>query len=97
MEFTFQKRVYENFDIDFQKICDYIREEYKGSDVDIIEIFGDNVEYYLEKTHGIVIYICADDDGILYDDNEAVLDDIFYKFENWFNKNKRYLNIIEIY
>ena len=86
MEFTFQKRVYENFDIDFQKICDYIREEYKGSDVDIVEIFGDNVEYYLEKTHGIVIYICDDEDGILFDDNEAVLDDIFYKFENWFNE-----------
>jgi hypothetical protein len=26
---------------------------------------------------------------ILYDDNEAVLDDIFYKFENWFNENYR--------
>ena len=88
MEFTFQKRVYETFDIDFQKICDYIREEYKDSDdVDIIELFGDNVEYYLEKTHGIVIYICSDDEGILYDDNDGVLDDIIYKFENWFNKN----------
>lgn len=88
MEFTFQKRVYEIFDIDFQKIYDYIREEYKGSDdVDIVEIFGDNVEYYLEKTHDIVIYICSDDEGILFDDNEAILDDIFYKFENWFNEN----------
>ena len=88
MEFTFQKRVYETFDIDFQKIYDYIREEYKGSDdIDIVEIFGDNVEYYLEKTHGIVIYICSDDEGILYGDNSGVLDDIFYKFENWFNEN----------
>ena len=50
MKFTFKKVLYGELNIDFQKICDYIREEYKGSDVDIVEIFGDNVEYYLEKT-----------------------------------------------
>ena len=89
MTFTFKKRDYVDVSIDFQKIHDYICEEFKDSEfeVDIVEIFGDNVEYYLEKTHNIVIIFDDDDSilkGILFNDNEEILDDIFLKFQKWY-------------
>jgi hypothetical protein len=52
MKVTFKKVLYEKFDIDFQKIYDFISKTNNCADMNYIyEEFADNVEYYLTQTH----------------------------------------------
>ena len=92
MEIQLIHTAVETFDIDFQKIFDYMLNEsndYKSIDDYDIE-FGDNVEYYLRN-----IYDLDFDDGgesyyTLVDYSYDLIADGFYK---WLNENKEALKL----
>jgi hypothetical protein len=88
MKVTFKKVLYDELDIDFQKIYDFISKSNNCDDMQYIyEEFMDNAEYYLTQTHDLnslfasYDLVCFNID--LFKDNESALEcivDNFYVF-----------------
>ena len=100
MEIELVHREIEIFDINFQKIFDYMNNEsnvidgsYAGlNKIDYYDtVFGDNVEYYLEKVYNLN-FNSGDDFYYELGNCEYKLSDGFY---NWLNENKERLNLID--
>jgi hypothetical protein len=86
MKFNFTETKEIEFDIDFQKVYDYVKKElesdpdYHPTRWDIHTNFGDNMDYYLKNIYGYVI-----------EDNESngfTMDYIFEEWGNWIQTNK---------
>ena len=83
MKFNFIETKKIEFDIDFQKIYDFIEKEYKNDPNynynldpwDIYTVFGDNLNYYLKK---IYEYDVEDNEY-----NESAMDIIYEEWGNW--------------
>lgn len=87
MKVTFKKVLYDELDIDFQKIYDFISKSKDCDDMHFIyEEFMDNAEYYLTQTHDFnslfdsydLIFLNSD-----FSNNEYALENIvdnFYVF-----------------
>ena len=86
MKFNFTEIKKIEFDIDFQKIYDFIEKEYENDPNynldpwDIHTEFGDNMNYYLKKIYN---YDIEDNE-----DNERIMDIIYDEWGNWIQTNK---------
>jgi len=86
MKFNFTETKEIEFDIDFQKVYDYVKKElesdpdYHPTPWDIHTEFGDNMDYYLKKIYG---YVVEDNES-----NEYTMDYIFKEWGNWIQTNK---------
>ena len=86
MKFNFTEIKKIEFDIDFQKIYDFIEKEYENDPNynldpwDIHTEFGDNMNYYLKKIYN---YDIEDNE-----DNEYTMDIIYNEWGNWIQTNK---------
>ena len=86
MKFNFTEIKKIEFDIDFQKIYDFIEKEYENDPNynldpwDIHTEFGDNMNYYLKKIYN---YDIKD-----INDNEPTSDIRYNDCVNWIPKNK---------
>ena len=87
MKVTFKKVLYEDFDIDFQKIYDFISKTKDCDDMEIIyEEFKNNVKFYLSLTHDLNSLFDSYDLFFMdsdFNDNSVVLRyiiDMFYVF-----------------
>ena len=88
MKVTFKKVLYEEFDIDFQKIYDLIVQKTGKNDLNALyDEFADDAESYLVQTHDLnslfssYDLVCFNID--LFRDNESALEcivDNFYVF-----------------
>ena len=58
MKLTLASVQYDTFDIDFQKVFDFMKneDELENTVYDYATQFGDNIDYYLEQVCGIDIY-----------------------------------------
>lgn len=104
MKLTLASVQYDTFDIDFQKVFDFMKneDELENTVCDYSTQFGDNIDYYLEQVYGIVISyedICDYDElrekmypSVL---NEYLLDDLCSEYYDWLDKNKEKLGLIE--
>ena len=84
MKVTFKKVIYEEFDIDFQKIYDLIVQKNSKDDLNALcDEFTDNAEYYLSQTHDLNSIFDKYDLMFSFSDNESALEyivDSFYVF-----------------
>ena len=84
MKFTFKKVLYEEFDIDFQKIYDLIVQKTGKDDFNTLyDEFADDAEYYLSQTHDLDSLFDSYDLIFSFSDNESALEcivDNFYVF-----------------
>ena len=86
MKFNFTEIKKIEFDIDFQKIYDFIEKEYENDPNynlgpwDIHTEFGDNMNYYLKRIYN---YDIEDNE-----DNEYTMDIIYNEWGNWIQTNK---------
>lgn len=107
MKLTLASIQYDTFDIDFQKLFDFMKSEgeLENTVYDYATQFGDNADYYLEKIYGIVISY-KDIDDCDYDElkgekiypsvlNEYLLDNLYNEYYNQLDKNKEKLGLIE--
>ena len=104
MKLTLASVQYDTFDIDFQKVFDFMKneDELENTVCDYSTQFGDNIDYYLEHVYGIVI---SYKDIYDYDElcekmypsvlNEYLLDDLSSEYYDWLDKNKEKLGLIE--
>ena len=104
MKVTLASVQYDTFDIDFQKVFDFMKNEggLENTVYDYCTEFGDNIYYYLEQVYGIVI---SYEDIYDYDElrekmypsvlNEYLLDDLSSEYYDWLDKNKEKLELIE--
>lgn len=104
MKLTLASVQYDTFDIDFQKLFDFMKNEggLENTVYDYGTQFGDNTDYYLEQVYGIVI---SYEDIYDYDElrekmylsalNENLLDDLSSEYYDWLDKNKEKLGLIE--
>ena len=104
MKLTLTSVQYNTFDIDFQKLFDFMKneDELENTVYDYATQFNDNVDYYLEKVYGIVI---SYEDIYDYDElrekmypsdlNKYLLDDLSNEYYDWLDKNKEKLGLIE--
>ena len=104
MKLTLASVQYDTFDIDFQKVFDFMKNEggLKNTVCDYGIQFGDNIDYYLEQVYGIVI---SYEDIYDYDElrekmypsvlNENLLDDLSNEYYDWLEANKEKLGLIE--
>lgn len=104
MKLTLASVQYDTFDIDFQKVFDFMKneDELENTVCDYSTQFGDNIDYYLEQVYGIVI---SYKDIYDYDElcekmypnvlNEYLLDDLYSEYYDWLDKNKEKLGLIE--
>lgn len=104
MKLTLASVQYDTFDIDFQKVFDFMKNEggIENTVCDYGTQFGDNIDYYLEQVYGIVI---SYEDIYDYDElhekmypsvlNEYLLDDLYSEYYDWLDKNKEKLGLIE--
>ena len=104
MKLTLASVQYDTFDIDFQKVFDFMKneDELENTVYDYATQFGDNIDYYLEQVYGIVI---SYEDIYDYDElrekmypsvlNENLLDDLSSEYYDWLDKNKEKLRLIE--
>lgn len=92
------------FDIDFQKVFDFMKNEgeLENTVYDYSTEFGDNIHYYLEKVFGIKISIKDVCDVTLEDKktyptvlNEFTFDSLYGGYCDWLNKNKEKLGLTE--
>ena len=104
MKLTLASVQYDTFDIDFQKVFDFMKNEgeLENTVCDYGTQFGDNIDYYLEQVYGIVISY-----GDIYDYdelrekkypsvlNENLLDDLYNEYCDWLDKNKEKLDLTE--
>ncbi len=104
MEITLISVQLDTFDIDFQKLFDFIKNECELENTvwDYSTEFGDNVHYYLEKVFGIKISTKDDcditiEDGRIYptDLNEFEFYSLYESYRDWLNKNKEKLGLTE--
>lgn len=107
MEIKLASVQYDTFDIDFQKVFDFMKNEnaLENTVYDYSTQFGDNTDYYLEQIYGIIISY-HDIDDYDYDElhvekiypssmNEYLLDDLYNEYYDWLNKNKEKLGLTE--
>lgn len=88
MKFTFKKILYDELDIDFQKIYDLIVQKTSKDDFNTLYYqFADNTEYYLSQTHDLNSLFSSYDlvvlNSDLFRDNRDVHEcivDSFYVF-----------------
>ena len=87
MKVTFKKVLYDELEIDFQKIYDFISKSKNYDDMELIyEEFEKNVKYYLSLTHDLNSLFDSYDLFFLnsdFNNNEDVLEcivDNFYVF-----------------
>lgn len=86
MKFNFIETKEIEFDIDFQKIYDFVEKEYKSDynsnpgPWDIHTYFGDNMDYYLKK---IYEYVIEDNEY-----NESAMEYLYKEWGNWIENNK---------
>lgn len=79
VEFTESKKI--DFELDFQKIYDFIKKEYENdpdyepTKYDIHNDFGDNMDYYIEKIYNYEVEN--------NEDNEYAMDYIFKEWSKW--------------
>ena len=104
MKLTLASVQYDTFDIDFQKVFDFMKneDELENTVCDYSTKFGDNIDYYLEQVYGIVI---SYKDIYDYDElcekmypnvlNQYLLDDLYSEYYDWLDKNKEKLGLIE--
>ena len=104
MKVTLASVQYDTFDIDFQKLFDFMKNEgeLENTVYDYSTQFGDNTDYYLEQVYGIVI---SYEDIYDYDElrekmypsvlNEYLLDDLSSEYYDWLDKNKEKLDLTE--
>lgn len=104
MKLTLASVQYDTFDIDFQKVFDFMKNEdgLENTVCDYGTQFGDNIDYYLEHVYGIVI---SYEDIYDYDElrekmypsvlNEYLLDDLYSEYYDWLDKNKEKLGLTE--
>lgn len=104
MKLTLASVQYDTFDIDFQKVFDFMKNEgeIENTVCDYSTQFDDNIDYYLEQVYGIVI---SYKDIYDYDElrekmypsvlNEYLLDDLYSEYYDWLDKNKEKLGLIE--
>ena len=104
MKVTLASVQYDTFDIDFQKLFDFMKNEgeLENTVYDYSTQFGDNTDYYLEQVYGINI---SYEDIYDYDElrekmypsvlNEYLLDDLSSEYYDWLDKNKEKLGLIE--
>ena len=95
---------YDTFDIDFQKLFDFMKNEgeLENTVYDYSTQFGDNTDYYLEQVYGINI---SYEDIYDYDElrekmypsdlNKYLLDDLSNEYYDWLDKNKEKLDLTE--
>ena len=105
MKLTLTSVQYNTFDIDFQKLFDFMKneDELENTVYDYSTQFGDNIDYYLEHVYGIVI--SYEDNIYDYDElrekmypsdlNKYILDDLSNEYYDWLDKNKEKLGLIE--
>ena len=78
MKVNFKKITYEEVDIDFQKIFDFIVSENKYQNtIDIAHHFANNSIYCLLKTHDL------DEFSLHNDENNVAIEDITDEFYDW--------------
>ena len=84
MKVTFKKVLYEEFDIDFQKIYDLIVQKTGKNDLNALyDEFADDAEYYLSQTHDLNSIFDKYDLMFSFSDNDYELEcivDNFYVF-----------------
>lgn len=84
MKVTFKKVLYEEIDIDFQKIYDLIVQKTGESSFNTLYYqFADNAEYYIAETHDLGVLFDKYDLAFSFSDNESALEyvvDMFYVF-----------------
>jgi len=79
VEFTESKKI--DFELDFQKIYDFIKKEYENdpdyepTKYDIHNDFGDNMDYYIEKIYNYEVEN--------NEENEFAMDYIFKEWSKW--------------
>ena len=105
MEIALASVQYDTFDIDFQKVFDFMKNEgeLENTVYDYDTQFGDNTDYYLEHIYGIIISYQDIEDydcDKLYGKkiypfvmNEYLLDDLCNEYYDWLNKNKEELGL----
>ena len=104
MKVTLASVQYDTFDIDFQKLFDFMKNEgeLENTVYDYGTQFGDNTDYYLEQVYGINI---SYEDIYDYDElrekmypsdlNKYLLDDLSNEYYDWLDKNKEKLDLTE--
>ena len=82
MKFTFEEVKKIDFELDFQTIYDYVKNDqinadhdYKPTKWDIHTTFGDNMDYFIEKIYN---YEIEDTDY-----NQAALEYLWEEWSNW--------------
>ena len=107
MKLTLTSVQYDTFDIDFQKLFDFMKneDELENTVYDYVTQFNDNVDYYLEKVYGIVISYkdvndCDCDEATEkkeypYSINEYVYDNLDNGYYAWLEENKDTLGLTE--
>lgn len=111
MEITLASVQYDTFDIDFQKVFDFMKN--KGELENTVYAygtdFGDNTDYYLEHVYGIIIsyqdiedYDCDELYGKkIYPKiypfvmNDYILDNLYNEYYDWLDENKEKLGLID--
>ena len=97
MKYGLVKIVTKTFDIDFQKIFDYlIKDDESYKDIyDVSESFGDNAHYYLKNIYDINFEFedptLENSDYFPYEDNENIVLQICDDFHNWLEENEENL------
>ena len=86
MKFEFEEVKKVEFELDFQKIYDYVKNDqikadhdYNPSKWDIHTDFGDNMDYYLKKIYDFEI-----------EDNDYNRETLYYVFQEWSKWIKNY-------
>ena len=104
MKVTLASVQYDTFDIDFQRLFDFMKNEgeLENTVYDYSTQFGDNTDYYLEQVYGINI---SYEDIYDYDElrekmyprvlNEYLLDDLSNEYYDWLDKNKEKLGLVK--
>ena len=105
MKVTLASVQYDTFDIDFQKVFDFMKNEggLENTVYDYCTEFSNNIYYYLEQVYGIVI--SYEDNIYDYDElrekmypsdlNKYLLDDLYNEYCDWLDKNKEKLDLTE--
>ena len=94
---------YDTFDIDFQKVFDFMKNkgELENTVYDYDTQFGDNADYYLNQIYGIVVSYQdineydGDEKTYPYSMNADLLDELCDDYYNWLVKNKEKLGLTE--
>ena len=106
MKITLASVKYDTFDIDFQKLFDFMKNEgeLENTAYDYGTQFGDNIDYYLGQVYGIKIsYKDIDDEpdelngekiypSVL---NEYLLSTLYNEYYDWLEANKEKLGLTE--